>query len=334
MKILINCPSNFNISSQFIKKIGGIETLNLDLAKLLSRKKINITLSSYCKKKIKKNKILNIPIDLIKKKSHRYNFDTIISSNDSTIFNYFPNSDKFLWLHNQLQIEKSIRKKQFISIFKNKPNVVFVSSFLKSITSRIYPFKSTYIIPNFLTSEFTKTKLSNITREPIFVWSVQRDRGLNDTIEMWIKKIFPKSKKAFFYILGLNELNQKYDIKFLRSRNIIFLGRVSKKKLKEIYFKSTAMICLGYDETFCLNALEANSCGLPIISFGKSALKDFVKNNFNGFIVENYEQLSSKILFLLNLNSLKKKKIINNSILNSKKYNPNIIINHWLNLLK
>ena len=333
MKILINYPSNFNISQESIKKKGGIETLNYDLAKFLSKQKMKVFISSICKKNIKKNNILNLPIESIKKNSHRYKFDAIISSNDSCIFNYFPNSKKLLWMHNKLQIEKSIRKKQFFSIFKNKPIVIFVSKYLKDATSKIYPFKKRYVIPNFLTSEFIKKNPTHITREPIFVWSVQRDRGLNDTIEMWIKKIFPKSKKAFFYILGLNELDQKYDIKFLRSRNIIFLGRVSKKKLKEIYFKSTAMICLGYDETFCLNALEANSCGLPIISFGKSALKDFVKNNFNGFIVKNYGQLSSKILYLLNLNSLKKKKFINNSILNSKKYNPNIIINHWLNLL-
>ena len=36
------------------------------------------------------------------------------------------------------------------------------------------------------------------------------------------------------------------------------------------------MICLGYDETFCLNALEANSCGLPVITFGKTALNEMI----------------------------------------------------------
>ena len=45
------------------------------------------------------------------------------------------------------------------------------------------------------------------------------------------------------------------------------------------------MICLGYDETFCLNALEANSCGLPIITFAKTALKDYSIPNYNSIIV-------------------------------------------------
>ena len=52
MKILINCPSNFNISSQSLKKIGGIETLNFNLANILSKKKIDITLSTYCKQSV------------------------------------------------------------------------------------------------------------------------------------------------------------------------------------------------------------------------------------------------------------------------------------------
>ena len=52
------------------------------------------------------------------------------------------------------------------------------------------------------------------------------------------------------------------------------------------------MICLGYDETFCLNALEANSCGLPVLTFGKSALNELILNNYNGFVVNNFKDLS------------------------------------------
>ena len=333
IKVLINCPSDFNLSSQSLKKIGGIETLNVNLAKILSKKKINVTLSSYCKKSIKKNNVLNLPVDVIKKHPNKYVFDSIISSNDSSIFNYFPNSKKFLWLHNPLQIEKSLRKKQFFHIIRNKPTVVFVSNYLKSITSRIYPFKKRVVIKNFLSSAFT-TKLKSIRRKPIFVWSVQRDKGLSNTIDMWINKIYPISKNAEFYILGINKLPGKYKLELLKSKNIIFLGRVSKKKLKEIYTKSTAMICLGYDETFCLNALEANSCGLPVLTFGKTALSELIKNNFNGYVVNNFNQLSTKILFLLKLNLLKKKILTNNSIFNSKKYNPKIIAYSWLKLLK
>ena len=106
MNILINCPSKFNLQSRELNKIGGIESLNIALAKELTNLNFNITLSSICYKKVKIKKILNFPIKSIKLKNKQLNFDLIISSNDATIFNYFPNSKKILWLHNPLQIEK------------------------------------------------------------------------------------------------------------------------------------------------------------------------------------------------------------------------------------
>lgn len=60
------------------------------------------------------------------------------------------------------------------------------------------------------------------------------------------------------------------------------------------------MICLGYDETFCLNALEANSCGLPIITFAKTALKDYSKHNYNSIIAKDFHDIEKKnFLFII-----------------------------------
>ena len=92
------------------------------------------------------------------------------------------------------------------------------------------------------------------------------------------------------------------------------------------------MICLGYDETFCLNALEANSCGLPIITFGKTALKAFTINNKNGFLINDYMDLEKKIL---DLSSSKiDKDIINYCYNNSKKFHLNKIISQFLKIIK
>jgi len=107
---------------------------------------------------------------------------------------------------------------------------------------------------------------------------------------------------------------------------------VQKRILKKIYNKSLAMICLGYDETFCLNALEANACGLPIITFGYTALKDFTFNNKNGYLVNNYDELAKKINHLCN--SKINKDIINYSYDYSKKFDLDKVVNKWINLLK
>ena len=333
MKVLINCPLNFNLGINKKNTLGGIESLNLNLARTLSQNNIDITLSTNCKKITYDKKIKNIPIEYLKNNANEYQYDAIISSNDATIFNYFKHVKKIFWLHNELQIEKSLRKKQYFSLLLNRPTVVFVSSYLRSITSKLFFFNKRSVIPNFLLSDFVNQKI-NYKRKKIFVWSVQRTKGLDQTIKVWIDNIFPFYKNAELHIFGLNKLPNEFDRKKLQSKKIFFKGRVDKQILKRVYNKSLAMICLGYDETFCLNALEANSCGLPILTFGKTALSNFVKNNYNGFISVDYEDLSSNIIKMINLDKQKHNKLINNSILWSKKYSLKTIIKSWLKILK
>ena len=334
MNILINCPSSLKNNNKLDNKLGAIESLTLALAKKLSEKKINVTISSICTNDSKVKKIKNIPISIIKKEANKFSFDAIISSNDASIFNYFPEcNNNIFWLHNQLQIEKAIRKKQFSSIIKNKITAVFVSSYLNKITSKLYFFKKRLVINNFLLPQFN-IKKPNHKRKSIFVWSVQREKGLDETISMWIKSIFPRTHNAKFYILGINKLNKKYNLKYLNSKNIFFKGRLEKSKIKKIYQESTAMICLGYDETFCLNALEANSCGLPIITFGKTALKDYSISNYNSIIAKNFNDLENKIFYLSSLNKRKKDALIKNSFNHSKKFRLNIISKLWIKLFK
>ncbi|MDA7565267.1 glycosyltransferase [Candidatus Pelagibacter sp.] len=333
MNILLSCPSKFSLVSKNLKKLGGIENLNLELAKTLSKENINVTLATDCKKTIIKNKITNIPIDKLKSNSKNYSFDTIISSNDTSLYSYFKKSKKILWLHNKLQIEKSIRKKNFFPIIYHRPHVVFVSNYLSNFTSSFLLFKKRFVIPNFLSNSFIIKKM-NFNRKKIFVWSVQRDKGLSELIEIWINKIYQRDKSVKLYIFGVNNKISKSKLTFLRSKNIFFYGRVSKLKLKKTYLNSLAMICLGYDETFCLNALEANSCGLPIITLGKTALKDYSISNYNSIIAKNFNDLENKIFYLLSLSKHKKDILIRNSFNHSKKFRLNIIYKLWVKLIK
>ncbi len=333
MNILLSCPSKFSLVSKNLKKLGGIESLNLELAKTLSKENINVTLATDCKKTIIKNKITNIPIDKLKTNSKNFSFDSIVSSNDTSLYSYFKKSKKILWLHNKLQIEKAIRKKNFFPINYHRPHVVFVSNYLSNFTSRFLFFKKRFIISNFLSNFFIVKKM-NFDRKKIFVWSVQRDRGLSELIEIWINKIYQRDKSVKLYIFGVNNKISKSKNTFLKSKNIFFFGRVSKSKLKSTYLNSLAMICLGYDETFCLNALEANSCGLPIITFGKTALKDYSISNYNSIIAKNFNDLENKIFYLSSLNKRKKDALIKNSFNHSKKFRLNIISKLWIKLFK
>ncbi len=301
MKILLNFNNKINKKNK--NKLGGIETVNFNLFNNLKKKFKYIY--------IKPRKNIN-------------SYDVIISSNDAKIFNKYKSNKYILWLHNKLQIEKAIRKRQFFPIIFNNIEAVFVSNYLKNITSRIYNFKNKTVIPNFLDKRFENLKIS-YNRKQIVVWAVSRDRGLEETINLWKKRFYLKFPKAEFHIFG----NIVPDGKKLEKYNIYLHKRVSKEVLINYYKKSTCSICLGYDETFCLNAIESMSCGTPVLSFKMTALNDLIINNVNGFKVDNFNDLGNKIEKLLIPNK-KRLKLIQKTLNFSKKYYFNKIKLKWI----
>ena len=310
MNILFYCPFKFSLKSKNIKSLGGIESLNIELTKYLSNQNNKIYLASFCNRKFKQGNLTNIPITELKNKKLKIKFDKIISSNDPSIFNHFKYSKNFLWMHNKLPIEKALRKKKFFSIIQNSVSAIFVSDYLSRKTTNIYNFKQKIVIPNFLDPIFSNIK-QKTERKPYFVWSVQRQKGLREILNIWIKKVYTVNPKVKLYIFGvdINSFN-KNETKNLLKHNIFLKGRVPKKELKNYYNTSMGMICLGYDETFCINAIEAFSCGLPLITFGLTAVSELIDNK-NSFKINNFDELDKKILEILDMNKLQRKRYIN-----------------------
>ena len=74
MKILIFCPSKFNLESEKNNKLGGVESLNLSLSKILAKNGFNITLSTDCKKIIRRKNLINMPVSKILSKKKKLFF--------------------------------------------------------------------------------------------------------------------------------------------------------------------------------------------------------------------------------------------------------------------
>lgn len=332
MNILFYCPFKFNIETNKINSLGGIESLNIGLCKALANKNYNIYLATICNREIKRKELINIPISKLKKKKKNFNFDIIVSSNEPNIFNDYKKAKKVMWMHNTLNLEKSIRKKKLISILKNKITTIFNSNYLKDNTPILYNFDKKIVIPNFLTDHFQSPKI-NLNRDPYFVWSVKRNKGLDRIIDIWIKKIYPKNARIKFFIFGIQDTKLGiYNLKKLHKFNIFFMGNVDKITLKKYYSKSMGMICLGYDETFCLNVIEGFSCGLPMISFGLSAVSEIV-NNKNSFIMNDYNDFDKILFRIYNLRYTKRISLIKYCVNFSKKFYLKNIITDWYRVL-
>jgi glycosyltransferase involved in cell wall biosynthesis len=93
------------------------------------------------------------------------------------------------------------------------------------------------------------------------------------------------------------------------------------------------MICLGYDETFCLNAIEGMKMGLPIISLGETALKEIIKDKMNGYLIDNINSIDVPIMNLIKLDNYRRLSLSNNCIKFASNYNSNIIFKDWERLI-
>lgn len=310
MKILLYVNTSQNLDNS--NYLGGIEILNYELYKYL-KKKHKIILSNILSKKI-----LTV------------NWDIVISSNDSRIFNQVKTKRKILWLHNKLQLEKAFRKKQLFSLLFNNIEAIFVSKYLNENTSRFYNFSKRTVIPNFLPSIFEKNKFSKNKKKKknLFVWSVQRKLGLDELINVWKKKIYSLNSNCELHIFGVNYKNNKL-IKY----NIFCHGKIPRQKLLNFYKKSIGMICLGYDETFCLNAIEAMKMGLPIVSLGKTALNEIIEDKKNGYLVDNINNIDKPIINLINLDTPRKDSLSKYCVKFASNYNSNIIFKDWEKLI-
>ena len=115
-------------------------------------------------------------------------------------------------------LKKLLEKKKLLTLIRNKITAVFVSKYLKNVTSKIYLFNNKIVIPNFLSKEFNKVRI-NYKRKKIIIWSVQRKRGLQETLDMWIKSVYPTNKDAMFYVFGVNKNNYSQKISFYKNHN-------------------------------------------------------------------------------------------------------------------
>ena len=310
MKIFLFVNTIQNLKNP--KYLGGIEILNFELYKYF-KKKHKIILSNIISRKILAT-----------------NWDIVISSNDSRIFNQVKTKRKILWLHNKLQLEKAFRKKQLLPLLFNNIETVFVSKYLDDNTSKLYNFSKRIVIPNFLPSIFEKNNFSKIkkNKKNLFVWSVQRRLGLDELINVKKKKIYSLNSNCELHIFGVNYKNNKL-IKY----NIFCHGKIPRQKLLNFYKKSIGMICLGYDETFCLNAIEAMRMGLPIITLGKTALNEIIEDKKNGYLIDSIDNIDKPIINLINLNAPRRVFLSKYCVKFASNYNSNIIFKDWEKLI-
>jgi len=108
-----------------------------------------------------------------------------------------------------------------------------------------------------------------------------------------------------------------------------FLGGVTDEELFKLYKISDLFVLYSDWEGFGLVVIEAMAGGLPVIGSDKGALPLLIKNDFNGYIAHNEEELMDKIKILTGDEKLRSR-LSRNSLAFAKDFDwDNISVEHF-----
>jgi glycosyltransferase involved in cell wall biosynthesis len=119
-------------------------------------------------------------------------------------------------------------------------------------------------------------------------------------------------------------------------KNIAVNKFMLKEKVYEFMKSSKAFILPSVIEGFGIIVIEANACGLPVVTarHKRNASADLITDYDNGFVCNlSPEEIAEKTSILLENDKLKKKMSIN-SIENSKRYDINFSVSKIENIYK
>jgi N-acetyl-alpha-D-glucosaminyl L-malate synthase BshA len=188
--------------------------------------------------------------------------------------------------------------------------VTAVSRFLKEKTLTNYAIeKNIEVIPNFIDSELYKPNKDNPFRDKIapngekilvHTSNFRVVKRVSDTIRILEQVIKEVPTKLLLVGDGpdrseCERLCRQLDL----CDHVKFLGK--QDALVEILTASDIFLIPSQSESFGLSALEAMSCGVPVVSSSVGGLPELVRHNETGFIAEigDIDRMSKYVIDLL-----------------------------------
>ncbi|RPG59916.1 MAG: glycosyltransferase family 1 protein [Flavobacteriales bacterium TMED235] len=277
------------------KKLRGAENILINFSTEICKLGHEVVVFNNC---VNEYRFTNFSwLNISRIKSNNYNFDVVISNNDTNLLDNIYAKKKFVISHSLQTFEKFIRKRQIISYIKNKPVYLLLGNYHKLKMSKLFSLYGTKIINYGLDKNFLETKLTNNIDNNLSMFTSRPDRNLNILLDVWKKYIYLKNKTYKLYITPIN--------KNLRNYNIFNRNLVDKNTYISQIIKSRLMIIPGHKaELYCLAASEASELCIPIVTMGIGALSERVQHEKTGLIAKNIKQFGDYILEIYSNNEL------------------------------
>lgn len=251
-------------------------------------------------------------------------YDLVINFKDDYQTNILSSNiscNKISWVHNINQSYKNIEKKgikfrlanimykfidkKYYKSFTFFDEVICVSkhaeiSLLENVKQKI----RTHIIYNYIDYE----KIVNLSRKPISDFSFEEftfcylgrlsaEKGVLELMDIFSK--IPSDLNYKLVIIGEGYLKEKMQkmITIENKKKIIFLS--PKSNPYPYILNSDVLICPSHRESFGLTVLESILLKTLVVSTKCGGPEEIIQNGYNGFLVDNYNELKNLLISLL-----------------------------------
>ena len=165
----------------------------------------------------------------------------------------------------------------------------------------------------------------------IFVGSFLEIKGFDILINA-IKKI--ENQNIRFCLVGSGRL--EYLLSEIENANITLFKNISQNKIRSLYNKSRFLILPSRNDAFGLVVTEGLFCGVPAVVSNQGGVKLQVKNNENGFVINNLssEEVANTIIKAFSLPDEKYAFLVSNALKSNKEHGMKFVIDKLIKIYK
>lgn len=206
-------------------------------------------------------------------------------------------------------------------IYRKVPFIVVSMSTKEDLISHGVPEANISVIYNGLSHEYSPGNQKFFEPTIVYLGRLKKYKRIDLVLKVFkdVRREIPESKLLIVgegdYKKMLIKLAQRLNLK----ESVEFTGYVPHKKKIEILQKSWLTINTSIKEGFGLVIIEAQACGTPAIVLNSPGLRETVKHNETGFVVNTLDEMKEKTLMILKNESLRRK-LSNNAVKWAKQF--------------
>ena len=250
----------------------------------------------------------------------------------SNIYHYPFNKKKNFFERN---LSKSLTKFKLNKIKKKKINFIFPSKWIYNQLNQSFDLsrEKTEMIRNPIDTNFWKPSKKQNNQNIILFGAVDIHKDNRKGFKKFVNSINKIYKDLIEYKIYFFGSNENFNtILNIPSKNF---GYLQNLQLRNLYRKSSCYVVYSEKDNLPNTAIEALSCGVPVITVKNNGLKEIIKHKSNGYILKNFSSAELK-RGLIWLSRNKKKKNFQQTIHNliKKNFSYSVISKKYLKFYK